>query len=72
MTAGQVDLDVVLGRNHRHRRLRLHDDLHRQKARDIGTTGIRKPGIAQLGKDQIGVHVIPPGNLAHRHTGHPR
>jgi hypothetical protein len=40
--------------------------------RDIGRVGISKPGIAQPGKDQIGVHVIPPGDLAHRHTGHTR
>ena len=72
MPARQFDLDVVHCGGHRHRRLHLRDDLHRQKSRDIGRVGISKPGITQPGKDQIGVHVIPPGDLAHRHTGHTR
>jgi hypothetical protein len=72
MTASQFDLDMPVGRKDRHRRLRLCDDLHGQKARDFRYVGIRKPEIAQLGKDPIGIHVISPGDLAHRHARHTR
>ena len=33
---------------------------------------LHEPGIAQPRKDQIGVHVIPPSDLTHRHARHPR
>lgn len=70
--ARKLDLDMSIGCRSCHWSLRLCHDLHWQEAHNIGPVGIGKPGIAEPGNDQIGVPVLSPGNLAHRHTGHPR
>lgn len=42
----------------------VRDKFQRQKTQDIGRGPIRKPGITQPAKDQIGIHIIAPRSLA--------
>ena len=58
VAARKLDLNAVVGGRRGHGRRHLRDDLRRQKERGIDRADIRRPRIAQPGKDEIGAALL--------------